>query len=360
MPRKHIVAMLIFVVFYCTITVLGQSSSQQCQALAALAQENPSCLMTWAWDDLPLPDPPVGFVCCNPDGVPFNETCAAPMPSCTKPISSYWECPMCPRPPARSYAGGKPINLATGNTYITEVDLSVPGLGGGLRLVRTWNSILPAVQMAYPPLFGTNWRSNYEERLVYNSPDLFLKFADGGGSVSSFAASSVGVQNVYSAAVPQTDKTTITDGSPNWTVQYENGEKHLFDATSGYLVAIVDRNGNTTQLSYDSSSRLITVTDAAARHLYFNYTGTSTLVSSMTSDMGITLSYAYDSLGRLIQVTKPDNSTINFAFDNASRITTVTDSNGKVLESHTYDPSGRGLTSSGANGVGAITVTYSQ
>jgi hypothetical protein len=41
-------------------------------------------------------------------------------------------------------------------------------------------------------------------------------------------------------------------------------------------------------------------------------------------------------------------------------ITTVKDSQGKILESHTYDALGRGLTSSRANGVDAVSVTYPQ
>jgi hypothetical protein len=39
-------------------------------------------------------------------------------------------------------------------------------------------------------------------------------------------------------------------------------------------------------------------------------------------------------------------------------ISSVTDSNGKILEAHTYDNSMRGLTSSRANGVDAVTVSY--
>ncbi len=40
--------------------------------------------------------------------------------------------------------------------------------------------------------------------------------------------------------------------------------------------------------------------------------------------------------------------------------TAVLDPDGKVLESHAYDAAHRGLTSSCANGVEAITVTYPQ
>jgi YD repeat-containing protein len=359
MTRGFITAVVALVTFNCiwNDTAQGQQGISSCQAYAQLwqAYAGSNCLWQFGWDDLPLANPPANLVCCNFGGIPFNESCIAPRPSCGPPPNAWNElrCSSC-QPQA-----GAPIELATGNTYITEVDVSVPGLGGGLHLTRTWNSRVSAIQQSFPSMFGANWRSDYEERLVFNSGDGFMKHAEASGSVSSYATASMGTHNVYMAAAPANDTTTtITDGSQAWTLVSKDGGKRLFDPTSGVLVALVDRNGNTTQLTYDSSNRLITVTDPASRHLYFNYTGTSTLVSTVTSDVGITLSYAYDGLGRLTQVTKPDNTTISFAYDSGSRITTVTDSNGKILESHTYDAQGRGLTSSRAGGVEAVTITY--
>ena len=145
-----------------------------------------------------------------------------------------------------------------------------------------------------------------------------------------------------------------------WILTFQNGEQRQFDYATGHLTAIIDRNGNTTQLSYDGSNRLVTVTSPTSQHLYFNYgTGaTANLVTSVTSDFGVTLSYQYDSQGRLSQITEPDLTTVSFTYNAQSEITAVTDNNGKVLESHTYDSTGRGLTSSQANGVNALTVTY--
>ena len=251
-----------------------------------------------------------------------------------------------------------PIDIASGNTWIEQTDLRVPGLGGGLALVRTWNSVWPSTLTAQAAgLFGPNWRSTYEER-VFVGGDSYLKYATASGDFWSFGWN--GTINVLVS--PGNVYATLDQGTthPNaWTLKFGNGEQRLFDLTSGSLTFIVDRNGNATQISYDATNRITTVTDPAQRHLYFNYPNdTSQLVSSVTSDFGITLSYSYDAQGRLTQVTKPDLTTVNFTYDSSSNITAVTDTNGKVLESHTYDGSHRGLSSSRANGVQAVSITY--
>src|SRR5262249_1949090 len=35
----------------------------------------------------------------------------------------------------------KPVNLINGNVWITQQDYALPGLGGGIQLERTWNSL---------------------------------------------------------------------------------------------------------------------------------------------------------------------------------------------------------------------------
>jgi YD repeat-containing protein len=263
----------------------------------------------------------------------------------------------CP-PPKRSKCnvGGKPICLSDGNTYIEQVDVKIPGVGGGLTLARTWNSVWPSAD-AGPQigLFGPNWRSTFEERVFVGS-DHFIKYVRSDGDYWSFGLNNSGF---WSPAAPANSSATLAQDQVHWTLTFPSGEIRIFDYTTGNLLSIADRNGNTTQLSYDSSNRLVTVTDPASRHLYFGYAnGSSFLVTSVTSDFGISLSYAYDAQGRLSQVTKPDSTTVSFTYNSQSLITAVTDSVGKILESHSYDANGRGLTSSRAAGVEALTVAY--
>jgi YD repeat-containing protein len=358
MTRK--IATIVFAVMSLACFLIGNANAQNsttysCPLYRQIVNSNPaSCLLTYGWNEMMgNPNLPAGLVTCNPASVPFGESGVALRPSCGSPASPGDICIGC-------LTAGAPINLSTGNTYIAQSDISIPGLGGGLRLSRTWNSMLPQMQNTYAFMFGVNWRSTYEERLIINSGDGYVKYLRADGSVWSFATYATGSPNVYKVAAPANDTTTtMTDGSPSWTMTAKNGEKRLFAAATGVLTSIIDRNGNTTQLSYDASNRLTTITDPASRHLTFTYVGpSSNLVSTVTSDVGITFSYAYDGQGRLTQVTKSDNTTISFVYDAQNRITAVKDSDGKILESHTYDVIGRGLTSSRANGVDSVTVTY--
>ncbi len=276
--------------------------------------------------------------------------------------------PTCPAPAAPIEIGccptccptsaGAPISLVNGNTYIVETDLKIPGLSSGLTLTRNWNSIWPSTQTAFQVgLFGPNWRSTYEERVFVGS-DNYEKYARSDGSFWSFACSTWNTCNLVAPA-NATATLILSSNYTYWTLTFQDGEQRVFNYATGSLTSIIDRNGNTTQLSYDALNRLVTVADPGGRHLYFSYaSNTSYLVAGVTSDVGISLSYTYDAQGRLLQVTEPDLTTLSFAYDSNSLITAVTDSAGKVLESHTYDSQGRGLTSSRANGVEAVTVSY--
>src|SRR6266480_1285584 len=315
----------------------------------AAAQSNNSCLAITTWW-FPLSIPTGWSYYGEYPGTytyliwAWNATCPPPPP-----------CP-CSIAPGGSpaHTAGSPISLATGNTYIEQKDIRIPGLAGGLNLVRRWNSTWPASQSALQVgLFGPNWRSTYEEQVFVGS-DNYIKYMRGDGSFWSFGTDS-NAPGSWAPAAPQNVSallTTPSTATPYWTITFQNGEQRRFDGTSGMLTAIIDRNGNTTTLTYDGANRLATIVDPVSRHLNFTYGSPSShLVTGVSSDVGISLTYAYDGQSRLSQITNPDSTTISFGYDSQSRIISVTDMNGKILESHTYDSNGRGLTSSRAAGV---------
>lgn len=317
------------------------------------AAQNPNpCFASTIWY---FPDPlPFGWWIAGPGQGPYSYIISAMTTLCVPSP----ECPCSATTPVPQ--GGKPIFFGNGDTVIEDTDISLPGLGGGLTLHRAWNSVWPANEAATSVgIFGPNWRSTYEERFFLSS-DGYLKYSRGDGSYWSFGLIDPGNPlSPFGVVSPKNARATLIS-SPVTSLTFVNNERRQFDSTTGRLTAIIDPNGNTTHLSYDSSNRLVTVTSPASQHLYFNYqNGSGLLVTSITSDFGVTYSYSYDSQGRLTTVTRPDQTTVNYTYNALSQITQVTDSNGKVLETHTYDSTGRGLTSSEANGVNALSVTYS-
>ena len=322
----------------------------QC-VLSAPAHAQASYCTTWVGNGwTPLGGCPFGTIAVSIEG-PWLNNCLVVTSNCPPAAAAAETCPTC-----AAAAAGKPISLASGNTFIKETDVSVPGLSGGLSLTRTWNSLWPSTQTNYQVgLFGPNWRSNFEERIFLGS-DNYVKYARGDGSFWSFGYAASGNLAV---AAPANQNATLVQGTSFWTLTFQNGEKRLFNNTSGNLTEIIDRNGNVTQLAYDGVGRLTTVTDPVSRQLTFSYAnGSSFLVVGVSSNFGVSLTYTYDSQNRLSVVTNPDLSTYTFGYNSQSLITSVTDSQGVILESHTYDSLGRGLTSSQANGVQAVTLSY--
>lgn len=331
----RITILSIFWVIIFNICSIAQSNS--CQATITCAEYSlyESC----------MPPIPPGAFNCGPNG-PFSEICS---------IQTY-QCAPTPCPTCGPKAGG-PIDLATGNTDITQSDIRLPGLGGGLTLTRTWNSQTPGAG-----IFGLGWSSTLEER-VYVGSDGLIKDARGDGSIFSFGWSSYtpdGKGSIYLLAGPSNGGSTLQIENAIWTLTFKNGDKETFSQATGALQSIVDRNGNTTQLSYDSNNHLVAVADPASRHLYFAYSQIAGyyLATSVTSDFGVSLSFQYDNIGRLTKAVKPDNTFVTFEYGFLNFITAVKDSGGKLLESHTYDVQGRGLTSSRAGNVDSISVSY--
>ena len=163
-----------------------------------------------------------------------------------------------------------PINLADGNVWIQQRDYSVPGLGGGLELSRTWNS---RWGFATPPslagMFGNSWRSTYEEQLAPAGPGT-LQYWRADGSAWTFTYNNI--LNTFSLTSPPDERTQLVQNPATglFTITFADGTQRAFNANN-QLAALIDRNGNQTTLSYDNLNRLTTVTSPGGSTLSFTY-----------------------------------------------------------------------------------------
>ncbi len=192
----------------------------------AFAQSNNSCKtirnIAFVWI-------PAGYSCIPWGGFIFLDTCTFPNTNCAPAAAPGETCPTCPH-------GGSPISLATGNTYIQQADVQIPGLSNGLALVRTWNSQWPSTQMASQVgLFGPNWRSTYEERVFLGS-DGYMRYARGDGSFWSFGVGGPG----WAVVAPGNAGATLVQGQHDaahlrWYQSSRDGDRPCFKASDVQL-----------------------------------------------------------------------------------------------------------------------------
>jgi YD repeat-containing protein len=189
------------------------------------------------------------------------------------PQCRHYEC----QPGHCKYCEGKigsPINLANGNVYVDQADYSLPGLGGGIQIARTWNSQWESVNpVERSGTFGNSWRSTYDERLVIPTGATgprTIQYWLSDGSEWTFQATPSG--STYTVASPLDEHATLQADitQTSYTMTFTDGTRKTFN-NGGYLTAITDRNGNKTAINYDAANRITNVTDAAGRVLTFNY-----------------------------------------------------------------------------------------
>ena len=153
--KGHLVALLTLVAAF-SVFAAGSSAQSTCISTQTF----------WFTDHIPP-----GWTCGTGPG-PFMLICTGASACQT----TSW-CPTCGK---GGSAGGAPINFTNGNTYIQQNDVSLPGLGGGLKLDRTWSSMWPSSQGISPSgMFGLNWRSTYEEKVFSGNVGMQYALADG-------------------------------------------------------------------------------------------------------------------------------------------------------------------------------------
>lgn len=212
---------------------------------------------------------------------------------------------------------GDPINTATGDFWRTFTDLTVPGPGDALDLTRTYASNLAAVKGR----FGYGWTDSYAMSLSFSSDDVTVNQGDG-SQVTYDPTGGGGFTG------PSWDFATLTKVGSDYEYTRDSGQIYDFNA-SGNLTSEIDRDGDTTSLSYNSKHELTKVKDPAGRSLTFDYNAAGE-TTSVTGPGGLTTRYTYNSDGNLITAKNAGGGIWKFIYDVHHHLLTMADPMGRT------------------------------
>lgn len=242
-----------------------------------------------------------------------------------------------PSPPDQcpSSRTGNTVDLATGVKIEKNTYISIGGARGGLELTRIYSSDL--AQTCDNCAFGRGARHNYEVRLTgtfqLNGAGRVVMPEQRTGRLFSYTRTDTDGALVFATTATSGQLADVVRKLTNGTLEYRqgDGETWRFDA-QGRATAMVDRNGNTTTLTY-TGANLTRITDAVGRQLNLGYTGS--VITSATDPLGRVWRFAYNG-NLLTTVTDPLSFTMTYGYSIAGLLTSVTDGRGFVQKRITY------------------------
>ena len=231
-----------------------------------------------------------------------------------------------------------PVDLVTGDVFLDQTDVNVPTLGEPLAFRRSYNSM-----GSVDGSMGRGWTHSYDLRITETavSDRILVLHGQGGARLVYTAPSDPSVFRRFGVS----DSRERIEKTQSGYVRYIEGGSTQSFSDAGLLLAATDRLGRVTTLAYDEFHRLTSVQAADGRQLVFTYSGSGTLITSVSGPSGRIADYLYATIGFNRQVLSgvdyPDGRGYRFTYDSVGRLLTVADKSGVVSERHGYDALGR-------------------
>jgi RHS repeat-associated protein len=249
--------------------------------------------------------------------------------------------------------GDDPVDHSTGIKFENVTDVSWGGARGGITLTRLYSSDNSA--QAILGRFGRGWKDGYDIRLTGNwsagGAGRVVMPDEQTGRLFNYARSEGDGTLVFTttATVGQLGDVVrkLTDGTFDY--RRDGGDVTRFDS-SGRPISMVDRNGNTTTLTY-TGLNLTQITDPVGRTLTLGYDSNNRVIS-VTDHVGRAWHYTYDpsvAFGILGTVTDPLGEVTTYGYTNL-RLSSITDPRGNLVKRIIYDSSGRVISQQFADG----------
>ncbi len=252
---------------------------------------------------------------------------------------------------------GEPVDIATGEMYLTQTDLTLPG-SLPLVLERTHISSYGAGGW-----FGPSWAATLDQHL--EADDRGVVFAAADGMLLAYPVPEPGVP-VLPDRGPR--RPLIWDGQPGGPLSITDpmtGRVLTFAPLPGPdgswmpLRCISDRNGHRITILYDEERHVPVEIQhsggyriAVATHAEMpRITGLSLIDSEHTEALATPVTtYDYDESGCLTEVANSTGQALTYTYDDSGRITSWTDRTGTSF-GYVYDHRDRVLRTLGADGM---------
>ncbi|MDT0318479.1 RHS repeat-associated core domain-containing protein [Streptomyces millisiae] len=252
-----------------------------------------------------------------------------------------------------------PIDMATGEMFMTAVDVELPGVLP-LVIARFHSSTLRTGRW-----FGPSWVSTLDQRLVLG--DDGVRFVTDDGMVLEYPRP-LGDPDVPVLPVEGPRWGLSWDGVPNSPLtihQPETGRTLHFAPVAGRpatelpLTAIADRNDNRVHFAYDDTGAPHEVFHDGGYRLAVETDGSHVTALSLISapDEPVLLRYGYDERGNLTAVTDSSGIPSQLFYDDRHRVIGWEDRNGAWYR-YRYDDAGRCVATEGVDGILSSSIVY--
>ena len=226
----------------------------------------------------------------------------------------------CPPPgstscPSSAQDVGDPLYLHSGEFYLYEVDLRIPGRGFDWTFSRKYRS-----GVALDGLLGHSWEFNYSRRLLLVTEGN-IEFVRTIGLPTKTETGDIlrmdGLSRVDlyqeqpdgSHQAPTGFYTQLVGRDDGGFMEGDYSGQLAFygppDAQGiANLSSLQDRDGNTMRFLYDDQNQLVGVLDTLGRSIHYFYNEDGRIIR-ITDFLGRTIGFTYDDNGDLVEVTSP-------------------------------------------------------
>ncbi len=262
-------------------------------------------------------------------------------------------------------AVGHPVNVATGEVFLSVTDVQVPGRKS-LNWERRYST---GVVQNTPGVLGPGWTIRYfstlnvtEEGVDLMTPEGDLEHFDDPHNLISR-----GEKIIHMGTFQELEKRGDEYFLTQWDVDTGALERFCYGMLPGSdsvfrLIRIENVSGQAIDIEWDALGQLHSVRQRIeGRSLSFTYLPNGLLdtvfLNGSKGENRLVAKYEYDEFSRLIQVTDSLGRLQEYAYDENSRLTQETLKDGGVF-TFQYDPQGRCIHTSGLDNFDAKTFRY--